>query len=240
MRNKLFNAICLIGSLWLAAATLARAEPICRLVPFRVGVCRLGADHVLGANHSADERISFAIYSFLVEGPDGEKALVDLDPQTTDYLNQMFRRYGFFRDLGPHLPPERQFPDDIVQPEGNVFEHLKRLEISPGQIRHVIFTHLHTDRHGMDDAKGGGAAESFPNSLLHVSAVGWNDNLNKRKNGRWNSYVDYAFGDFLIRRQKEGRLRLEDDATIFPGLRTMYLGGHSICSQAVVVNRPMV
>jgi glyoxylase-like metal-dependent hydrolase (beta-lactamase superfamily II) len=75
-----------------------------------------------------------------------------------------------------------------------------------------------------------------PKTFLHVSAVGWKDNLDKRKDGGWNSYVDYAFSDFLLRREKEGKVRFEDNAEILPGLRTMYLGGHSVCSQAVIVD----
>ncbi len=219
-----------------AVAALAGDGPACTLIPLHTGVCRLGADHVLGPDHSAAERMAFAIYAFLVEGAGGERALVDLGPATTDYLNQMFRRYGFFRDLGPGIAPDQRFPDDIVQPEGNVFDHLRRLGVPPQEVRHIVLTHLHADHHGMDDARGGGAAERFPNATLHISAVGWKDNLDKRQDGRWNSYVDFAFSDFLVARQEAGKLRLEDDATVFPGLRTMYLGGHSICSQAVLVN----
>jgi glyoxylase-like metal-dependent hydrolase (beta-lactamase superfamily II) len=147
----------------------------------------------------------------------------------------MFRRYGFFRDMGA---AEDRCPDDIVQPHGSVFAHLARLGIAPGEIDHIVFTHLHADHHGMDDATDGGAAEKFENATIHVSRTGWNDNLRKRVDGAWHSYVDFAFGDFLMRREKEGKVRFADDEEIFPGLRTIYLGGHSICSQGVVVDTP--
>jgi glyoxylase-like metal-dependent hydrolase (beta-lactamase superfamily II) len=88
----------------------------------------------------------------------------------------------------------------------------------------------------MDDAKNSGAAESFTNAMLHVSATGWRDNLARWKDGRWNSYVDYAFSDLLAQARQVGRVRLEDNATIFPGIRTLCLGGHSICSQAVLLD----
>jgi glyoxylase-like metal-dependent hydrolase (beta-lactamase superfamily II) len=160
---------------------------------------------------------------------------VDLGPKTLEYTNGMFRRHGFFRDLGPGRPAAERYPDDIAQPEGNVFRHLERLKLSPAAIGHVVFTHLHADHHGMDDAKDGGAAEEFKDAVLHISARGWKENLASRLDGRWGSYVDFAFSDFLLRRERAGKVRFEDDAEVFPGLRTMYLGGHSPCSQAVIV-----
>jgi glyoxylase-like metal-dependent hydrolase (beta-lactamase superfamily II) len=232
--------MCVLAIGWLALPSgLPAGQPMrhprCKLIPLRTGVCRLGKDHLLGEDHRADQRMPFVIYAFLVEGPNGERALVDLGPKTVAYLNRMFRAYGFFRDLGPKYRAENRYPDDIVQPEGNVLRQLARRSISPKMIDHVVFTHLHSDHHGMDDARGGGAAEDFPAATLHVSAVGWKDNLDKRKDGRWNSYVDYAFADFLLKREKQGKVRFADNAEIFPGMRTMYLGGHSVCSQAVIV-----
>ena len=211
-------------------------KPICKLTLFHTGVCQIGKDHVLGRGYTAEQRTPFVIYSFLVEGPNSETALIDLGPKTIDYCNRMFRTHGFFRDLGPGLSTKKRYPDDIVQPHGNVFDQLRTMKLAPTDIDHIVFTHLHADHHGMDDAKNGGAAEDFPNALLHVSSIGWKDNLAKRKDGKWNSYVDYAFADFLVRREQGGKVRFEDSAEIFPGLRTMYLGGHAVCSQAVVVD----
>jgi len=219
----------------LMAQTLdGRAQVTIR--PIHTGVCQLGKDHLLGNAYSPNERLPFVIYSFLVEGARGEKALIDLGPKTLDYCNRMFQRYGLFRDLGPDLPDSRRFPDNIVQPHGNVFDQLRALSIAPADIDHIVFSHLHADHHGMDDARDGGAPESFRRAIFHVSAKGWADNLGKRKEGRWNSYVDYAFADFLERTSRDGRVRFEDDSTIFPGVRTLYLGGHSICSQAVLLD----
>lgn len=205
------------------------------LTPIHAGLCSLGADHVLGDAHTEDERIPFILLAFLVEGPGGEKALVDLGPMTLSYTNAMFRRYGFFRDLGEGVPESRRYPDDIVQPEGNIFRQLDALELSPDQVDHIVFTHLHADHHGMDDATDGGAGERLPNAILHASRIGWEANLARRVDGRWGSYVDFAFGDFLLRRETEGKVRFADDAEVFPGLRTLYLGGHAPCSQAVIV-----
>jgi glyoxylase-like metal-dependent hydrolase (beta-lactamase superfamily II) len=147
----------------------------------------------------------------------------------------MFRRYGLFRDLGPAVPADKRFPDDIVQPYGNVLAQLAKRKVAVDTIQHLIFSHLHADHHGMDDARDGGAAMVFSNAWLHVSGRGWQNNLDKRVDGQWNSYVDFAFSDFLLERQRAGRLRCEDNTKIFPGVRTVYLGGHSVCSQAVIV-----
>ena len=216
--------------------SVADEKPVVRLTPLRTGQCWLGADHVLGDRHTADERLEFAIYAYLVEGPDGETALVDLGPKTLEYTNRMFRRHGFFRDLGPSVSADKRYPDDVRQPEGNVFAQLKKRGVQPADVDHIVFTHLHADHHGMDDAKNGGAAEDFPNALLHVSKRGWDDNLKKRNGEAWNSYVDFAFGDFLLRREKAGKVRFADDVEVMPGVRTLYLGGHSPCSQAVLVD----
>jgi len=208
----------------------------CTIVPMQTGICQIGKDHVLGAGYTAEERMPFAIYSFLVTGADGQTALIDLGPKSLDYCNRMFRNHGFFRDLGPGYPKKERYPDDIAQPDGNAIAQLKRRGLEPTEIDHIVFTHLHADHHGMDDATNGGAAESFDNALLHVSLIGWQDNLARRRDAHWNSYVDYAFSDFLQRKEQSGKVRFEDNAEIFPGVRTLYLGGHSVCSQAVVVD----
>jgi len=193
------------GFFWAHALT---AE-VCKLIPLHTGVCQIGKDHVLGAGFKAGERMPFVIYAFLVEGPRGERALIDLGPKSLDYCNRMFRNHGFFRDLGPERSGPERYPDDIIQPHGNVFRQLKTLKVPPESIEHIVF--------------------------IHVSKTGWEDNLSRRKDGNWGSYVDFAFSDFLVNRQREGKVRFEDNAGIFPGLRTVYLGGHSVCSQGVVV-----
>jgi glyoxylase-like metal-dependent hydrolase (beta-lactamase superfamily II) len=48
--------------------------------------------------------------------------------------------------------------------------------------------------------------------------------------------VDFAFADFIERRQQSRRVQLDDDSQVMPGVRTLYLGGHSVCSQAVLLD----
>jgi glyoxylase-like metal-dependent hydrolase (beta-lactamase superfamily II) len=213
----------------------ARSRTTCLLVPRHTGECQLGKDHIFGPGYAPDDREKFVIYSFRASNARGDHALIDLGPQSVGYCNAMFRRHGFFRDLGEDVPAEERFPDDIVQPYGNVLEQLKKGGYTTKSVRRIVFTHLHADHHGMNDGRDGGLAELFTNATLHVSARGWQHNLAKRRDGQWGSYVDFAFSDFLVRREKEGKVQFADDSIVFPGVSTVYLGGHSECSQAVVV-----
>lgn len=98
-----------------------------------VGQCTLGRNHVLGDPHSDEDRVDFTLYAFLADGGPGRRALIDLGPVGLPYINWMFRRYGFFRDL-PGAP------DDVRQPHGNVFDWLSLLDIAPESIDHIVFT----------------------------------------------------------------------------------------------------
>jgi glyoxylase-like metal-dependent hydrolase (beta-lactamase superfamily II) len=192
----------------------------------------LGEDHVLGDDYSADTRMPFVIYAYLAQGPGGETVLIDLGPKSLEYTNAMFRKYKFFRETDG----ARKYPDDIVQPHGNLFAHLKRLGVPPERVGRIVFTHFHADHHGMDDGKNGGAAEDFPNARLSLSKIGWEFNLAQRKDDHWNSYLDWGFGDLLLAAEKAGRVDLIDNGPIAPGLEVRYLGGHSVCSRAVLVH----
>ncbi len=199
-----------------------------KLTPLYVGRCTLGRDHVLGEEYSPDDRMEFALYAFLADGGPGRRALIDLGPVGLRYLNDMFRRYRFFRDL----PGD---PDAIVQPAGNVFDALQRLGLRPDDIDQVVLTHLHADHHGLTDGTDAGGVLRLPNARVHVSRIGWRHNLNARKGGTWSSYVDFAFSDYLFEQEKAGRVLFHDDGEVIPGIDVIYLGGHAPCSQAVRV-----
>ena len=89
-----------------------------RLIPLDCGRCTVGENHLLGDPHSDDNRVELTLYSFLADGGPGRRVLVDLGPVGLPYLNEMFRRYHFFRNL----PGD---PDVIVQPKGNLFDWSK-------------------------------------------------------------------------------------------------------------------
>jgi glyoxylase-like metal-dependent hydrolase (beta-lactamase superfamily II) len=116
-----------------------------------------------------------------------------------------------------------------------VFDWLARLNITPEDIDHVVLTHVHADHHGLTTGKDAGAILRFPHAVVHVSRTGWEYNLSQRVNGRWNSYIDYQFADFLLEGEKTGRVRFHDNDEVLPGIDVIYLGGHAVCSQAVRV-----
>lgn len=192
----------------------------------------MGKNHVLGDPYSDEERVPFALYSFLIEGPRGEFLIVDFGPKEAAYFNESFRRFKLFRERGDG----RENPDDVAQPEGNTLDHLRRLGIPPPKVGHILFTHLHYDHVGGSRPPDVGLLADFPNAVIHISKRGWQDNLDKRRDGRqWNSYVDFDISQYILVRGEAGTARFEDNATILPGIRTVYLGGHSPCSQAILV-----
>jgi glyoxylase-like metal-dependent hydrolase (beta-lactamase superfamily II) len=193
----------------------------------------MGKNHLLGDPFTDEERVPFALVSFLFEGPGGKRAIVDFGPKDPAYFNECFRRYGLFRERCG----DKEHPDDVIQPEGNVLDHLGRLGIGTGSIDHIIFTHLHYDHVGGSRPPDAGLLWDFPGALIHVSRRGWEDNLARRADGwRWTSYVDFEISQEIFVRGNEGRARMADEEEILPGLRTRYLGGHSVCSQAVLVD----
>lgn len=84
---------------------------------------------------------------------------------------------------------------------------------------------MHADHHGLTDGKDGGATLRFPNARIYASRTGWEDNLRKRADGGWNSYIDFAFSDFLLDADKASRLVLLDEGEVMPGVTVSYLGG---------------
>jgi len=195
----------------------------------------MGKNHLLGDPYSDEERVPFAIISFLLEGPGGALGIIDFGPKDPAYFNESFRRYGLFRERSA----DRANPDDVVQREGNVLDHLRRLAIDPARVSFIIFTHMHYDHVGGSRPPDPGLLKDFPGAVLHISKRGWDDNLAKRVDGwRWTSSVDFDVSQEILRRIESGRARAADDEEILPGLRTRYLGGHCPCSQAVLVDTP--
>lgn len=198
-----------------------------KITPLDVGRLWLAQNHLLVDGSGVDVRIEFALVAFLLQRDD-RNVLVDLGPKTLVYANNMFRKFGLLRAL-----PDGSTPDDIVQEEGNVFDQLARHGLAPADVSDIIFTHLHADHHGIDDASDGGACEDFSNAVFHLSRIGWDYNFACRVDGRWNSYLDHGFGDCMMRKLAEGKMMAHDNAEIASGLSTVYLGGHAECSQAV-------
>ncbi len=103
------------------------------------------------------------------------------------------------------------------QPHERTPELLKNARIDPKDVSHVFITHLHGDHYEYFDL--------FPNARMVVNKKGFLESLLAIK-----SNVMQA----LARRWPES-LRLAEDEEIMPGIRTFWLGCHSICSQGIAV-----
>lgn len=216
-----------------AVPSAGSETPKYRITPLNTGLCYMGKNHVLGDPYTDDERVPFALYSFLIEGEEGTKAIVDFGPKEPAYFNESFRRYKLFREEADG----RKNPDDVVQPEGNTLDHLKRLGIPPESIQFILYTHLHFDHLGGSRPPDVGLLGDFPYATVCISKKGWQHNLDSRVDGwRWSSYVDFDISQHILKRGERGEARFVDDAEITHGIRTAYLGGHSPCSQAILVD----
>lgn len=112
-------------------------------------------------------------------------------------------------------------PGGIVQaPEEATPALLARAGVSPDDVSHVFVTHLHPDHYEYFDL--------FPNAVMVVNRRGFLAGLTSVKR-----HVMQA----LARRWPES-LHLVEDEEVLPGIRTLHLGCHSECSQAVCVDTP--
>ena len=103
---------------------------------------------------------------------------------------------------------------------------LDRFGVSPDQIETVILTHLHAD-HVANLPK-------FRHARIVLSRRGWH-NATSEKDPWFQKYPQ----DILhyIENEHAGPVELVDDeASPIPGIRLIWLGGHSPCSQGVVFN----
>lgn len=168
----------------------------------------LCGDHVHDGYRKEDAR-PFNMYVWIVRG--GERPiLVDTGPKSIEEIN---------RGLGAMVV------DPVTQGEGEDLPSiLKTHRIDPAEVSHVFFTHLHYDHCTNYDL--------FPNAQFVVSRRGFGDALNRLSNiGPWiPGEVIFPFRDELA-----GRVLLVEEEEVLPGIRTLWLGGHTPCSQAILV-----
>ncbi|GIX07552.1 MAG: hypothetical protein KatS3mg115_1955 [Candidatus Poribacteria bacterium] len=118
----------------------------------------------------------------------------------------------FNRSVAAYIPGGIRQREEERTPEA-----LRRAGIAPEEVLAVIVTHLHPDHYEYFDL--------FPRAALVVNRRGFlHGLLSIRRN------VMQA----LAARWPES-LRLVEDEEVFPGIRTFWLGVHSECSQAIVV-----
>ncbi len=176
--------------------------------PLLNGRCVIAGNH---AFHEGDpaESWPYSCYVWLILG--GERpVLVDTGLDNVEEMN-----HGAAHVLRQPITQE---------PGQSTREHLSRFGIKGEDIGAVIITHLHFDH--VD------CLDQFPAARIYVSGKGLEL---ATANGWKGSWVPGKTLEILTRTAKD-RTVAADDVEVVPGIRTMWVGGHTPCSQAVLVD----
>ncbi|MBD3177526.1 MAG: MBL fold metallo-hydrolase [Armatimonadia bacterium] len=182
--------------------------PMNTLTPLCNGRCAIAGNHLF---HGGDpsERYDFALLVWLIEGPAGP-CLVDAGLRHVDEMNE-----GAAHVLAEPI---------TQRPEEDVRALLSARGLAPEDIRTVVVTHLHFDH--VDNL------DLFTEARIVVSERGFRE---ATKNPGWAG--SWAPGKTLegLTGPWADRVTLTDNAEVLPGIGTVWLGGHSPCSQGVLV-----
>lgn len=177
--------------------------------PLPNGRCVIAGHH---AFHGGDprERCLYRLYFWLIEG--GEcPVLVDTGLDNVEEMNRG----------AAHVLAE-----PIVQPpDEDAHAQLASWGLCEDDVGVVILTHLHFDHVDRLDR--------FRNARIVVSGRGLAE---AARDPQWRgSWAPWKTLELLTRTARD-RTTAADDIEVLPGLRTLWLGGHSPCSQAVLVH----
>ena len=119
---------------------------------------------------------------------------------------------------------------DISFPDGNLVHALQMHDVTPEQVTHVIYTHLHFDHAGGSTAiRNGTAVPMFPNAKHYVQSVQYQHGLTRNPRDRA-SYIDANYEPV----RSAGLLEfLDTDTEILPGLHLELTSGHTPALQMV-------
>jgi len=106
-----------------------------------------------------------------------------------------------------------QRPDELPE------TMLSNAGIDPADVSHVLITHLHGDHCNN--------VGMYPNATVVVNRKGFLEGFPTN--------IGQGFMSALIPRWPDS-LRLTGDEEILPGIRVFWIGGHSVCSQAIAVD----
>jgi len=174
----------------------------------KVGQCEV-RDYITFQDTDSEQTSTYYLYIWVIEGGSGP-IIVDTGPKNPEEFSKSTAKY---------------IPGGVRQmPEERTVEALKRHGINPGDVSHVIVTHLHPDHYDYFDA--------FPNARFVVNRREYEETTGKRGGGRNRLAAD-------VRKALEKRpnaLQLVDDQEIVPGVRVFRLGCHTSGSQGVLVH----
>jgi glyoxylase-like metal-dependent hydrolase (beta-lactamase superfamily II) len=176
---------------------------------FRTGQCRVKGEHAY-ARYARDRNHVFTLYVTVIRG-NGLTAVVDTGLESVEQMNQMA---GFLMS------------ELIVQERGeDTASIMERAGITGQEVDFVLLTHCHYDHCSN--------LSLFPNAQVVIPERAWKT---------WHEEPDgaiYLHQGFLQETESlhtEGRLVLLDEGLIAPGLGVRWVGGHSPCSQFILVN----
>ena len=173
----------------------------------KVGQCEV-RDYITFQDSDSEQTSTYYLYVWVIEG--GPRPIVvETGPKYPEQFSKTTERY---------------IPGGVKQlPEERTIEALKRHNIDPAEVSHVIVTHLHADHYDYFDA--------FPNARLVVNRTEYEENSRQGPEGR-----DCLAPD--VRNALKARpdaLQLVGDEEIVPGVRVLPLGCHTTGSQGVLV-----
>lgn len=118
----------------------------------------------------------------------------------------------------------------------NLKTNLEIFGLSPGDVTHVILSHLHADHSaGLSYTdRGGRTISTLPNARILVQQREWDHALSRFNTG--NPYQDAGYGlDDLLQLKATGQLEgvRQDSLEVIPGVMLMFTGGHTPGHQIV-------
>lgn len=178
-----------------------------QIFPLPNGKCRIPGQF---AFHGGDPSTSvpYSLYYWLVLGAE-KPILVDTGLDNVDEMNQ-----GAAHVMAE---PISQSADERAELQ------LRRFGLTETDIGAVVITHLHFDHVDRLD--------KFTNAKVFVSGSGFAAATANNWHGSWAPGKTLE----LLTKTAPERTVAEDNAEVAPGMRTMWMGGHSKCSQALLV-----
>jgi len=131
-------------------------------------------------------------------------------------------------DTGFDLPEGKAImPTMIQKPDWRPAERMKQIGVEPGSIEHVIVSHLHFDHMSS-------AIDLFPNARIYLQKKEYETAVKPPHPFFIGAYVP----SIIVRLDGDLKARTEvidGDAEILPGLKLIWIGGHTPGMQAVVL-----
>jgi len=188
----------------------APTTPAYRIYPLANGTCQIAGHHAFHGGNEA-ETYDYALCLWLVLG--GEKPIL-VDAGLSDVAEMNRGAAAVLRR------PISQRPQETSRAQ------LRKFGLTPGDIGHVLVTHLHFDH--VDDLL------LYTNAKVHIGRREWE--------GATKAAPTWGHGrimhEFLNNPQCKARLVLVEDEEVAPGIESFWIGGHTPGSMAYRVNTP--